>query len=59
MTASARFAQPKQDLAELQDDSPRAVVKRRMDVLELREVCVALGTTLAKFARELERRMGG
>ena len=30
---------------------------RRLDVLELREVCKALGITLAGFIRRLERRL--
>jgi len=29
--------------------------ERRLDVLELREVCVALGVSLALFVRRLER----
>lgn len=29
--------------------------ERRLDVLELREICEALGTTLAQFAKRLER----
>jgi transcriptional regulator with XRE-family HTH domain len=31
--------------------------ERRLDVLELREVCVALGVTLPVFVRELEKSM--
>ena len=31
--------------------------ERRLDVLELRYVCGALGTTLAEMVRELERRL--
>lgn len=29
--------------------------ERRLDILELREVCDCLGVTLAEFARQLER----
>ena len=29
--------------------------ERRLDILELREVCAALGSTLAQFVREFER----
>ena len=29
--------------------------ERRLDILELREICVALGITLSTFVRELER----
>ncbi len=31
--------------------------ERRLDVIELREVCQALGTTLAAFAKKLEARL--
>ncbi len=31
--------------------------ERRLDVLELREVCVACGVTLEGFARRLEQRL--
>jgi transcriptional regulator with XRE-family HTH domain len=29
--------------------------ERRLDILELREVCAAMGTSLVEFARRLER----
>jgi len=32
--------------------------ERRLDVLELRQVCQALGTDLPAFARRLEKRLG-
>lgn len=32
--------------------------ERRLDVLELREICRALGLTLPDFARRLEKRLG-
>lgn len=31
--------------------------ERRLDVMELREVCQSLGTTLAAFAKRLEARL--
>ena len=31
--------------------------ERRLDVIELREVCQSLGTTLAAFAKKLEARL--
>lgn len=31
--------------------------ERRLDVIELREVCLSLGTTLLAFTRKLEARM--
>lgn len=31
--------------------------ERRLDVIELREVCKSLGTTLAAFAKKLEARL--
>jgi transcriptional regulator with XRE-family HTH domain len=31
--------------------------ERRLDVMELREVCQSLGTTLAAFAKKLEARL--
>lgn len=31
--------------------------ERRLDVIELRDVCLALGTTLTNFVRRLERRL--
>ena len=31
--------------------------QRRLDLVELREVCVACGTTLRKFTDEYERRL--
>ena len=31
--------------------------ERRLDILELREVCQALGITLAKFVSRLERKL--
>jgi transcriptional regulator with XRE-family HTH domain len=33
------------------------VGERRLDVVELRAVCAALGTSLAEFVAELERRL--
>ncbi|NBV24085.1 MAG: XRE family transcriptional regulator [Proteobacteria bacterium] len=33
--------------------------ERRLDVIELREVCQSLGTTLAAFAKKLEARLTG
>ena len=33
--------------------------ERRLDLLELREVCRALGISLSDFAREVEARLGG
>ena len=32
--------------------------ERRLDVLELREICRALGTTLSAFVKQLETRLG-
>jgi hypothetical protein len=33
--------------------------RRRVDVLELREICAACGTPLAAFIVRLEERLGG
>ena len=44
-------------------DKPQSFVskyesgERRLDVLELREICAALDTTLARFVAELERKI--
>ena len=51
-----------QDVAEHIDEPQSFVSKyesgeRRLDFLELREVCLALGTTLARFASLLEERL--
>jgi transcriptional regulator with XRE-family HTH domain len=51
-----------QDVAELIDEPQSFVSKyesgeRRLDVLELREVCEALGISLARFAGLLEKRL--
>ena len=46
-------------------DEPRSFVskyergERRLDVLELREVCRVLGVGLTEFAATLETRLGG
>jgi transcriptional regulator with XRE-family HTH domain len=32
--------------------------ERRLDVLELREICLALGVSLADFTAQLEERLG-
>jgi len=49
-----------EDIARLLDRPQSFVSKyesgeRRLDILELREVCEALGTSLGRFARRLER----
>lgn len=51
-----------QDVADLIDEPQSFVSKyesgeRRLDVLELREVCQALGTSLAQFVGQLEKRL--
>ena len=52
-----------QDLAELIDE-PQAFVsryengQRRLDVLELRAICRAVGVTLPAFVERLEARLG-
>lgn len=51
-----------QDLADLIDESQSFVSKiesgeRRLDILELRQLCVALGMSLADFVKRLERRL--
>lgn len=33
--------------------------ERRLDVLELRELCGALGTDLPEFVKNFERKLGG
>ena len=32
--------------------------ERRVDLLELRDICAALGVSLVEFVRELEKRLG-
>ena len=32
--------------------------ERRLDLLELRDICAALGVSLVEFVRELENRLG-
>ena len=34
------------------------VGERRLDLLELRDICAALGVSLVEFVRELEKRLG-
>ena len=34
------------------------VGERRVDLLELRDICAALGISLVEFVRELEKRLG-
>ena len=34
------------------------VGERRVDLLELRDICAALGVSLVEFVRELEKRLG-
>ena len=34
------------------------VGERRLDLLELRDICAALGSSLVEFVRELEKRLG-
>lgn len=34
------------------------VGERRLDLLELRDICAALGISLVEFVRELEQRLG-
>ena len=34
------------------------VGERRVDLLELRDICAALGISLIEFVRELEKRLG-
>ena len=34
------------------------VGERRIDLLELRDICAALGISLIEFVRELEKRLG-
>lgn len=51
-----------QDVADLIDEPQSFVSKfesgeRRLDILELREVCQALGTSLAQFVGQLEKRL--
>lgn len=51
-----------QDVADLLDEPQSFVSKyeigeRRLDVLELRLICQALGTSLPDFARQLEKRL--
>ena len=51
------------DLAERLGHSQSFVTKfergdRRLDVIQLRTICAALGTDLAAFVAELERRLG-
>jgi transcriptional regulator with XRE-family HTH domain len=53
-----------QDVAELIDEPQSFVSKyesgeRRLDILELREVCQALGISLAQFVKTLEKRLPG
>lgn len=50
------------DLAELLDEPQSFVSKyetgeRRLDILELRDICRALGLTLTDFAARLEKRL--
>ena len=33
--------------------------ERRVDIVELREICLALGTSLEKFSRAFEKALGG
>lgn len=51
-----------QDVADLIDEPQSFVSKyesgeRRLDVLELREVCLALGCSLTQFLAQLEKRL--
>ena len=34
------------------------VGERRLDLLELRDICAALGISLVEFVQELEKRLG-
>ena len=58
-----RKAKLRQEDVAAQLDRPQSFVskyesgERRLDILELRDVCEALGMTLVEFAKRLERKL--